>query len=85
MRHMGLVKNVINTCISTEKLLVLINESPSKEFFMGHGICQGDPLTPFLILVATEGLFVLFQRAATTDLFKGIPLETTFSSVICNM
>ena len=77
--------NLINTCISTAKLSVLINESPSKEFFIGRGIRQGNPLTPFLILVGIEGLFVLFQRAATTNLFKGIHLETTFASVICNM
>jgi hypothetical protein len=45
---------------------------------MGRGIRQGDPFTPFLILIATEGLFVLFQRAATTDLFKGIPFGDNF-------
>ena len=45
MRHMGFGEkwiNLINTCISTVKLSVLINRSPFIEFLMGHGIRQGD-------------------------------------------
>jgi len=81
MRHMSFGEkwiNWINTCISTAKLSVLINGSPSKEFLMGRGIRQGDPLSPFLFLIAVEGLSVLFQRAASNDLFKGIPFGDSF-------
>jgi hypothetical protein len=84
MRHMGFGEkwiNWINTCISTAKLSVLINGSPSKEFLMGRGIRQGDPLSPFLFLIAAEGLSVLFQRAASNDLFKGIPFGDSFSLI----
>jgi hypothetical protein len=51
MRYMGFGEkliNLINTCMSTIKLLVLINGSPSKEFLIGRGIRQGSPLSPFL-------------------------------------
>jgi hypothetical protein len=46
MRYMGFGEkwiNLINTCMSTIKLLVLINGSPSKEFLIGRGIRQGNP------------------------------------------
>ena len=51
MRYKGFGEkliNLINTCMSTIKLLVLINGSPSKEFLIGRGIRQGSPLSPFL-------------------------------------
>jgi hypothetical protein len=82
MRHMGFGEkwiNLIKICISTAKLSVLINGSPSKEFLMGRGIRQGDPLSLFLFLIVVEGLSVLFQRATTNDLFKGI----TFGDIFC--
>ena len=81
MRYMGFGEkliNLINTCMSTIKLLVLINGSPSKEFLIGRGIHQGSPLSPFLFLIAAKRLFVLFQRTTTTDLFKGILFGDNF-------
>jgi hypothetical protein len=82
MRHMGFGEkwiNLIKICISTAKLSVLINGSPSKKFLMGRGIRQGDPLSLFNFLIVVEGLSVLFQRATTNDLFKGI----TFGDIFC--
>ncbi|MCH87040.1 RNA-directed DNA polymerase (Reverse transcriptase), partial [Trifolium medium] len=35
---------------------VLVNCSPSEEFYFDKGSRQGDPLSPFLFLIATEGL-----------------------------
>ena len=81
MRHMSVGEkwiNLINTCISTAKLSVLINGSHSKEFLIGREIRQGDPLSLFLFLIAVEELSVLFQRAITNDLFKGIPFGDSF-------
>lgn len=60
----------IRTCISTATANVLVNGSPSGEFELGRGLRQGDPLSPFLFLVAAEGLNLLTKRAIKEGLIK---------------
>lgn len=60
----------IKECISTAKANVLVNGSPSGEFALERGIRQGDPLSPFLFLVAAEGLNMLVKRAVERGLVR---------------
>jgi hypothetical protein len=55
-------RRLIYECLSSSQLqfLAMVN-SPTGEFCGGHGICQGDPLSPFLFNIAVKGLSVLFQ------------------------
>lgn len=53
----------IRGCLSSAAVSVLINGSPTKEFSVGHGLRQGDPLSPFLFLIAVEGLNMVFKKA----------------------
>ena len=46
----------IQWCISTTKLTILVNGSPTKEFFMEKGLRQGDSLSTSLFNIATKGL-----------------------------
>lgn len=64
----------IKECISTSSVSVLINGSPTKEFSMGHGIRQGDPLSPFLFLIVAEGLNLLLEEAKSKNMLSGIKI-----------
>lgn len=49
---------------------VLVNGSPSGEFQLERGIWQGDPLSPFLFLVAAEGLNLLAKKVIKEGLLQ---------------
>ncbi|CAK8576836.1 unnamed protein product [Lathyrus sativus] len=54
---------VFNSYIS-----ILINGSPSKDFKVGRGLKQGDPLAPFLFAIVAEGLSCLVRAATAGNL-----------------
>ena len=51
----------ISKCIGTAKAAVLVNGSQTEEFPIERGLRQGDPLSPFLFLLAAEGFNVLMK------------------------
>ncbi|GKV40367.1 hypothetical protein SLEP1_g48022 [Rubroshorea leprosula] len=64
----------IMECLSTSKISVLVNESPTEEFKVEKGLRQGDPLSPFLFLMIGEGLNGLVQKAVLEGMFRGIEI-----------
>jgi hypothetical protein len=38
----------MSACIFESSMSVLVNGSPSEDFKVGRGLCQGNPLSPFL-------------------------------------
>lgn len=62
----------ISGCLHSAFGSVLVNGSPTKEFKIKKGLCQGDPLSPFLFILAVEALNVAFLEAKNKKIFRGI-------------
>ncbi|XP_045831535.1 uncharacterized protein LOC123922923 [Trifolium pratense] len=64
----------IKECVGTATASILVNGSPTDEFPLERGLRQGDPLSPFLFLLAAEGLNVLMEAMVARNLFVGYSL-----------
>lgn len=54
----------IKACIFKCHLYILVNGSPTKDFEVGRGLNQGDPLSPFLFMIVEEGLTCMVNKAS---------------------
>ena len=62
----------IRALLSSARASVLVNGSPTNEFIVHRGLRQGDPLSPFLFILAMEGLHMAIHRAREANVFRGI-------------
>jgi len=62
----------IKGCLTSASVSVLVNGSPTEEFYPSRGLRQGDPLAPFLFLVVAEGLAGLVRQAVKVNLYAGL-------------
>lgn len=60
----------VHRCISSARIFMLVNGSPTQEFGMERGLCQGDPLSPFLFIIAVEAMSVMMAETVDAGLFK---------------
>ncbi|GKV32111.1 hypothetical protein SLEP1_g40740 [Rubroshorea leprosula] len=68
--------NWIMECLSTSTVSFLINGSATRQISVSRGLRQGDPLSPFLFLIAAEGLNGLISTAVSREMLKGIEVGT---------
>lgn len=61
-------------CTTMASYSVLINGEPHGEITPIKGLRQGDPLSPCLFLVCTEGLHSLISKAANNGDIKGVSI-----------
>lgn len=64
----------IRGCLSSSRASVLINGTATKDFPITKGVRQGDPLSPFIFIIAMEGLNVAIKTACLKELFKGVDI-----------
>jgi hypothetical protein len=62
--------------VFTATATVLLNGSPIDEFPLERGLRQRDPLSPYLFLIAAEGLDVLMQAMMASNVFTGYQFGT---------
>ncbi|KAJ0700669.1 putative RNA-directed DNA polymerase [Helianthus annuus] len=77
LTHMGFPakwRNWVMGILFAGRGSILVNGSPTGEFHYKRGLRQGDPLSPFLFIVAMEGLHVMMERAKQCNIFSGVKL-----------
>ncbi|XP_075636519.1 uncharacterized protein LOC142608713 [Castanea sativa] len=77
MRKLGFPEkwiHLIMGCVKTVTYTVLVNGEPRGTIQPTRGIRQGDPLSPFLFLLCTEGLNRLIKRAECNGDIHGYSL-----------
>ncbi|GJV32589.1 RNA-directed DNA polymerase, eukaryota [Tanacetum coccineum] len=72
----------ISNCLTSSKGSILVNGSPTSEFYFRKGLKQGDPLSPFLFLLIMETLHLSFQNLVNAQLFKG-NINTIIQALEC--
>lgn len=66
----------IQGCLRSSRASILVNSSPTNEFGFSRGIRQGDPLSPFLFIIAMEGLNIAMKEACGKGIFRGKKYRT---------
>lgn len=57
--------------VSTISYTINLNKTMGAPFHRSRGLCQGDPLSPFLFLIYSRGLSTLMRLAFNEGLLKG--------------
>jgi hypothetical protein len=66
----------ISECVGSATTLVLVNGSPTEEFPIERVLRQGDPLSPFLFLLAAEGFNVMMTLVLEAGLYHDYRVGT---------
>nr|GFB84615.1 RNA-directed DNA polymerase, eukaryota [Tanacetum cinerariifolium] len=75
----------IKGCLQNDRSSILVNGSPMEEFKLFRGLRQGDPMSPFLFILAMEGLHALTRKAEALGLFKGVGVTDVEVSHLANI
>lgn len=75
LRKMGFIEKWVGwimKCIKTMSYHILVNGQPRGNIFPQRGLCQGDPLSPFIFILCTEALIGLLKGAEESGNITGM-------------
>jgi hypothetical protein len=72
---------LIMRLVSTVSFSVLFNGTPQEEFYPTRGIRQGDPISPYLFLLAAEGLLCLLKHRDQLSVLSGVMVAPSAPAV----
>lgn len=65
---------LILTCIKSVAYSIMLNGQPHGLITLERGIRQGNPFSPHLFLLVTEGLHALFKKVEDDGVIRGVSL-----------
>ena len=65
---------LIMECITMVSYSILVNGDPSDIIHPSRGLRQGDPLSPYLFLICSEGLHGLLNKEAKEGHIRGVSI-----------
>lgn len=68
------IVELIMRCVRTVRYLVQVNKRIGEYFTPSRGLQQGDPLSPYLFLLCTEGFGALIEEEIRTKALHGIQI-----------
>jgi len=75
----------IRKCVCTATTSVIVNGSQMDEFPLRRGLRKGDPLSPFLFLLAAEGLNIVMKPLVEAQFFFGYSIGDVNSVVVSHL
>ena len=73
--------DIIRRCVCSASSAILLNGSPPTALKLERGLRQGDPLSPYLFIIASEVLSRLFSREEERGKFHGIRIGRNTPSI----
>lgn len=59
-------------CVTTVTYRIKVNNEYTGRIVPGWGLCQGDPLSPYLFILCAEGFSTMLQKAEEEGRLEGI-------------
>lgn len=80
MKKLGFCQSFVEAVmrgVQSVSFSVLFNGGQTQDFLPSRGIRQGDPISPYLFLLAGEGLSCLLKHEASLKQLEGIKIAAT--------